>query len=173
EEGPHGFSVEVILQRLPGRRGVREELAVGGREVERQKRRARISLLAARDLFLVGHVTVQADPQKSAKAALAGLVRTQEVLLERAREKTLGQVLPLFVVGLPLDAQVFVDRLPVRVDEKPEGALLLWSVVRACREDGRAPCRRESTGRSADRRVIVHLDGRYASCDRGSCARHL
>jgi hypothetical protein len=156
EERPHRFGVKVVFGRLSGRQPLRDELAVRSGEIERQQRGARVSLLAARGLPLVRGMAVEANAEKIAKASFAGLVRAEEVFLEGAGKEALGQVFPLFVVGTPLQAEVLVDRLPVRRDEELKGALLLCVVLRARRKNGRAPRRRESTEPPADVGFLAH-----------------
>src|SRR5262249_48774869 len=131
EQRPDSLDVEIFLERPAGRYGVPGQLAVGGREIEGQQRSAGISLLASRRFSLVRDVAIQTDAQIGAEASLAGLVRSQVALFERAREKALGQILPLFIVGIPLHANVLVDGFPIGSDDEAEGALAFRGIVRA------------------------------------------
>src|SRR5262249_37403956 len=117
---------------------------------------AGISLLASRRFSLVRDVAVQTDAQIGAEASLAGLVRSQVALFERAREKALGQILPLFIVGIPLHANVLVDGFPIGSDDEVEGALASRGIVSAGGENGRAPRRREAARPASDVRLVAH-----------------
>src|SRR5262249_59609245 len=93
EERPH----ELVVKRLLGRSAVGglgpRELRLGLGEIEREQRRARRTLLAHRRLLLVGDEAVEARPQIGSKAALVGIVRREEFLLECPREESLSEIL--------------------------------------------------------------------------------
>jgi hypothetical protein len=65
----------------------------------------------------VGGKAVNAEPEVGAKSCARGIVAAQHVLLERARKEFLCEIGCFVSVEMPLQPQVFVDRLPIRFDE--------------------------------------------------------
>ena len=78
-------------------------------------------------LSLVRDETVDTGAQKSLKARLSRVVINEVVLLKSVAEKLLSQVLRILVISVPLEADVFVDRLPIAFENRAEGSLTnLW-----------------------------------------------
>src|SRR5262249_43148243 len=160
EEVAHPFGVKVLLHRQVVGRLLHRELAFGALEVQRQERCARRTLCTRRGFLLVGDEAVQADAQVRPKAALGGGVPREELLLEGACKKALRQIFRVFVGFAEARAKIFVDRLPVRLEQGREPALTLDEVFALRGENGRSPRGGESLpARTAD--VGVRRHARY------------
>jgi hypothetical protein len=71
-------------------------------------------------LILLHDEMVQAAFQIGAEARLGGVEAGQDLLLDERGEEALHQIFGLFVGALPLDAHVFVRRLPIHLDDRLE-----------------------------------------------------
>jgi hypothetical protein len=135
--------MEDLLQRRRVGRFLAQQLALRGLEVEGKERGPGRSLVPSGGLLLVGDEAVEARPKIGSERALLGVVAVEEILLERAREESLRQVLGVLVGFAEPEAQVLVRRPPVRLDENREATLALDEVGALRREDGRVPrCRK-------------------------------
>jgi hypothetical protein len=134
------------------------QLAVGRLEIERDEPGVAAALLAGRSAVLLRGERVHADAQERAKPGPSRVELLEKALLQRPREKALGQVLGVFVAEAALDAEVFVDGLPVRRDQRVEGLLPDGRVGTAGRADQRAARGRERGRRAAEIGVAVHWD---------------
>ena len=92
------------------------QFALGGREIEREHGRVAATFPSRRGLPFIGDKTLEASAQKRPEAALRRIVGAEEILLDRAREKTLRIIRRIVGVATPLHADKFVNGLPVRVD---------------------------------------------------------
>src|SRR5947209_10880833 len=86
-----------------------ERPGFGAVRVERGDRHRTASLLPLRSGVLVGDKTVQRHTEVSSERSLAGIELREEAAFQSAGEEALGQVLRLFVVSMPLQADVLVD----------------------------------------------------------------
>lgn len=87
-------------------------------------------------LSLVGYETVDAGAQKSLKARFSRIVISEVVFLKGVAEKLLGQVFRVLVIDIPFQSDVFVDRLPITVENGTERSLTNMWLVTANRDDG-------------------------------------
>src|SRR6266403_2093283 len=94
-------------------------------------------------LSLIGDEAVQASANKSLEAGLSRIVAAKVVLLDSCGKETLGEVLGVFVCRLPLDANVFVSRFPVALNDGGERALTSLWIITARSDDRRMPGYRE------------------------------
>src|SRR5258705_5867976 len=88
-------------------------------------------------LLLIGDEAVQTGSQKSLEAGLMYVVAGEVVFLKRVSEKTLREILCVFIVGLPFNANVLIDRLPIAGQDgfecTPTTLLVLTASSHYCR----------------------------------------
>src|SRR6185295_3586282 len=108
-------------------------------------------LLSRRRLPPIRDEAVETDAQEGPEAGARRGELVEEALLERAREELLRDVGRLFAVAAPLEADIFVDRLPIRLDERVPSHLARLRVAAPHRfADGEA--RRRKGRRARGRR---------------------
>src|SRR5688500_5648825 len=105
--------MKVILGSQVRSRSMRRKLVCCTYEVQLKVFKVSAALETFATLALVCHKTIEARAQKRLKTGFARVVNGEVVLLKCIREEALCQVLGVFIVGLPLEPNVFVDRLPV------------------------------------------------------------
>jgi hypothetical protein len=79
---------------------------------------------------------VETGAQEGLKARFGGVVVCEVILLESVREKSLRQILRVFIVDMPLKPDVFVNGLPVARENRLKRALPHVLIV-ATREHNR------------------------------------
>jgi len=80
--------------------------------------------------------TVQAGAEKCLKACFARVVSGEVILFEGVGEEPLRQILGVFVVRVPFQANVFVGGFPVARKDGVEGATADELIVAAGVDDG-------------------------------------
>src|SRR6185369_11897997 len=108
----------------------------------------------------VGDETVETRAQKRLKAGFAGVVSGEVILFEAKSKEALREILGVFVIGAPLQANVFVCGFPVARENGVEGATADTAVVAAGVDDGGVIGDREFVKRATDVSIrISHCTG--------------
>ena len=153
----------------------RGELALGVREVEREQRaRPANASGASAAFFSLATKRSRHVRRYVRKLPLLRIVAVEEFLLDGAREESLRQVLRVLVRLAEAQAQIFVGRLPIRLDEDRESPLALQQIGALRRENrgvtrgGKAvaPARRSRCRRSWSCGIWYERDRRCDSCCR-------
>jgi hypothetical protein len=111
------------------------QLAFRRREIEREQLPIAAALEPRRRLVLVRDVAFQARPQIGPETSLLRVVTGEELLLDRSSEESLRQILGIVRRARPLDADKFVDRLPVSRDQRLEAPASLALILTAGGDD--------------------------------------
>ena len=112
------------------------EFVVGTLKIQRNMFEATAAFQSLLRLTLVGYKTVDTGAQKCLEARLRSIVISKVVLLKSVPEKVLGQVFRVLVIDIPFQSNVFVNRLPITVENGAERSLtnmtrpLLPSIIR-------------------------------------------
>src|SRR5258705_7026039 len=106
-------------------------------EVEGEVVNATAPLETIVGLLLICDEAVQTGSQEGLEAGLTYVVAGEVVFFKRVSEKTLGEILCVFIVGLPFNANVLIDRLPIAGQDGVECAtthlLVLTASSHYCR----------------------------------------
>jgi len=113
--------------------------ALGGLEVERQRRGGAAALVRLLPVPLVGGIVLQRGEQERAETPALAIRRLDVVLFEQLGEEPLNQVFGL-LLRIPAPAQVGVQRVPVRLAQVGERRARV-GVLRIARGDDQCPLR--------------------------------
>src|SRR6185503_2357670 len=100
---------------------------------------------------------VETSAQESLKAGFRGVVAGEVVLLECVRKERLRQIFCVFVIGLPLEANVFVRGFPVARQDRVERATTDDLIVTARALDCRVIGDREAVKWATYVSVWIHI----------------
>src|SRR5689334_10272790 len=120
-------------------------------------------------LAFIRNKAVETRAQKRLKARFARVVVGEVVFLKRIREETLRQIFRVFVIGLPLEAHVFVNGFPVALEDRFERALPHAVVCAAGAHDRRLVRLRKAMLRAADVGIGIHTRVRIFWPSRQDC----
>ena len=152
----------------------RRDLTLCAVEVERQRLDATAALQSRRRLPHVHDEAVGAHADKRAEAGLAWLVALEPRFLKRVGKEALREIARVFGVQAPGQAKVFVDGLPVALDEVAEriapgiGIGVANAFDRRVPVAGKPPLERTSSGSITRLRRCVY---RVVAACRFSCGR--
>src|SRR5262249_30292671 len=117
------LAMKVVFRSQIGRGRIAREFIFRAYEIKWEMFVAAAALETLACLTFVCHEAVETGAQKRLKARFARVVIGEVLLLEGVREEALGEIFGIFVVGLPLQANVFVDGFPVARENRLERSL--------------------------------------------------
>ena len=105
---------------------------------------------------LIRNEAIETRTQKRLKAGLARVVSGKMIFLECIREEALRQIFRVFVVYVPLEANVFVSGFPIAGENRVESTTAHELIVAARAYDCRVIGDRELVKRSTYIGIWVH-----------------
>ena len=160
--------MEIIL-RAEGGSSVRGELMFCRSEIELVMVHVATTFESLSGFTFVGDKTVETRAQKRLKARFAGVVSCEVIFFERKREEALREILGVFVICMPLQANVFVRGFPVARENRVERATANDLIIAAGVDDGGVIGDREFVKRATDVSVRISDCTRFTRFTEWTC----
>src|SRR5271163_4311586 len=161
EEAANKFLLEKLIHRFDGGRGRQQwlrfrQFGFGTIKIEWYMHKSAAAFQPLRSLRIICDKSIDTYAQESPQARLRGIEIMQVLLLKKCSEEILSEVFSVFVRLAPADANVLIDRFPVRLCDCIKRAGSLGRIFAPRRQHGGPACERKFTARAADFRVFYH-----------------